>query len=219
MRIPDNRVGHYKPASPRSLDFALDLLRNRDLTASTKWVDATQAMDAEEYDRHLESIRQRCAQDQYFCSGVIEALKSLPRKSDARRAEDLPDVPAGRYAVDDAEGELRFYRVARSKRTGRYWIYVQHGPDESEIPFNRATYFSILGKIADDPAGAMQRYGFEIGSCGKCGLRLTNRISRELGIGPICGGRMFEGDWRDMERRARQAIVDRGEDPDEEVES
>jgi hypothetical protein len=58
----------------------------------------------------------------------------------------------------------------------------------------------------------------EIRACSNCGRRLTNRISRELGIGPICGGRMFGGDeWADEVKAKRAEIVARGEDPDEEL--
>lgn len=189
------------PATDRQLEFLRSLALEREI-------------DQDHRDQLLARIEARQI-SKAKASSFIERLLEKPRVRAA--SVQLPDVPAGRYAVDSAEGELRFYRVARGK-TGRTWIHVQHGPDESEVPFSWIGYTAILESIVDAGlAEAMQRYGHEIGSCGNCGLRLTNRVSRELGIGPVCGGRMFEDAWRPMERGARQAIVARGEDPDEEV--
>jgi hypothetical protein len=82
----------------------------------------------------------------------------------------------------------------------------------------RGAATAVLKNIMD--AGVREaaiRYGHEIGVCSRCGRRLTNRISRELGIGPVCGGRYWE-DFGEQVSAARQRIVDRGEDPDEEME-
>ena len=128
------------------------------------------------------------------------------------------DIPAGRYAVENNEGELRFYQVWRPRGEDHdkvVKLYVLHGPDSS--PVQRNAYDSILGKIGMDVRAAAIRFGMEIGSCSNCGRRLTNRISRELGIGPICGGRMFGDEFKPMVSSKRAEIVDRGEDPDEEL--
>jgi hypothetical protein len=47
----------------------------------------------------------------------------------------------------------------------------------------------ILARIAVNPRAAMQRYGQEIGACGRCGLTLTNDTSRALGLGPECAAK------------------------------
>jgi hypothetical protein len=146
-------------------------------------------------------------------SGIIEYLKPLSRKSPA--ALSISDVPAGRYAVENEEGELRFYRVWVG-RNGHTKLYVLHGPDSSEVPYKSAV--SILKKIED--AGIREaaiRFGLEIGACSNCGRRLTNRISRALGIGPVCGGRMFGDDFRPMVTSKRQELIDAGYDPEEEI--
>lgn len=126
------------------------------------------------------------------------------------------ELPAGRYAVDNADGELRFYHVWRGTRRPEYVkLYLQHGQDSTEVPFKAA--LTILQKIID--AGAYDcavKYGTEIGACSVCNRRLTNRLSRELGIGPICGGRYWEDDeghFSDLKESAREAIIARGEDP------
>lgn len=162
--------------------------------------------------------------------GVRRALDVMSKLPDRPKGENpgegtsnladspvFPEVAAGRYAVESDEGELRFYRVYRGTRNVNYVkVYVQHGPDES--PMFHAAALSVMEKIlAFGPRKAAIRYGNEIGRCSNCGRRLTNRISRELGIGPICGGRMF-GDEFDVEiNDAKIRLTDRGLDWREEV--
>jgi hypothetical protein len=158
---------------------------------------------------------------------IITWLKGRRNKTPAQvaqsrttmvREDRRPDVPAGRYAVDSNEGELRFYQVWRPKDNPNVFrVYVLHGPDSSPVHQNAVR--AIMDKIAADVRGAAIRFGNEIGQCSNCGRRLTNRISRELGIGPVCGGRMFDGsDWKSEVKAARTRIEARGEDPDEELE-
>lgn len=150
----------------------------------------------------------------------LKGRRNLPNNANRQfHVTDTDFVPAGRYAVDSNEGELRFYHVWRPKNNlSVVRVYVLHGPDESRIP-GRQAELVILQKIAAyGIREAAIRYGNEIGRCSNCGRRLTNRISRELGIGPICGGRMFDdGDWKAEVKAARQRIRDAGEDPNEEV--
>jgi hypothetical protein len=148
-------------------------------------------------------------------SDVISELVKLDTRDDIVRRQnpEAADVPAGRYAVENDEGELRFYRLWIGK-TGYMKLYVLHGPDSSEIPY--PAMVAILKKIEKAGIEACAiRYGQEIGACSNCGRRLTNRISRELGIGPVCGGRMFGDEFSDKVRVARNVITERGEDPDE----
>lgn len=127
------------------------------------------------------------------------------------------DLPSGRYAIDNADGELTFYRVWRGTRNPDYVkLYVLHGPDESEVPFK--SMVTILKKIAENPGAAAVRYGHEIGACSQCGLRLTNRVSRALGIGPICGGHFYGEEFKSVVHGAREQIRAAGLDPDGNVE-
>lgn len=160
-------------------------------------------------------------------SETIKWLKQQPRQAHllnqnpavSPAAVAAVDVPAGRYAIENNDGELRFYQVWRPKGPDASKIvrvYVLHGPDESAL--YRQAAEGVLNKINE--AGVREcaiRYGNEIGACSNCGRRLTNTISRELGIGPICGGRMFGDEFRLEVRDARKRILDRGDDPDEEV--
>lgn len=123
-------------------------------------------------------------------SRVITALQKLP-KAAGRVTPVAHSVPNGRYAIEHG-GTLKFYKVntpTEGKWAGRTFVEVQASSEFYPIR-NQAERQLILAHIADDIRGAMLRYGQEIGSCGHCGRTLTNEESRELGIGPICRGKM-----------------------------
>lgn len=110
-----------------------------------------------------------------------------PREDRAPRPK-LPEVPDGRYAVDNKDGETAFYRVRVSK-TGYVTVVVMASDEERELPFVVAR--SVLRKIESDGVlEATARYGKEIGECGLCGRTLTDEVSRAAGIGPVCASRM-----------------------------
>jgi hypothetical protein len=50
----------------------------------------------------------------------------------------------------------------------------------------KADVIEILQRVAADPLAEAVRYGRRTGRCACCGLTLTNKVSIELGIGPIC---------------------------------
>lgn len=128
-------------------------------------------------------------------SRVITALQGLPKRSIEEKAatQGGPEgVPNGRYAVTEGDGILRFYKV-NTPTDGRWagftFVEVQ-ASDELHPLKDRSRRARVLALIAEDPREAMLRYGREIGSCGHCGRTLTNPLSREIGIGPICRAKM-----------------------------
>jgi hypothetical protein len=134
----------------------------------------------------------------------------------------VEELPVGRYAItkDGDEDEVRFYQVWRGTKYGKpdlIKVYMQHGPDDSELPFRSAMTICKL-IIHQGVLECAQRYGREIGSCYRCGRRLTNRISRQLGIGPVCGNRDFGDTFKNLEVIARREIESQGFDPDEVIE-
>jgi hypothetical protein len=142
--------------------------------------------------------------------------KPIKIHEDEKQPGSWQSVPAGRYAVDGEDGLLKFYQVWRPKDNEYVFrVYVLHGPDESQVHRNAVP--AIMTKIAADVRAAAIRYGMEIGSCSNCGRRLTNHISRELGIGPVCGGRMFGDEFGAMVSEKRTELWDRGINPDEEL--
>ena len=103
----------------------------------------------------------------------------------------LNDVPAGRYALDNGNGSVRFYRVDRpteGRWAGYTFVKVQASDEEFNVK-NRQERESILARIAVDPAASSKLYGIELGVCGVCGRTLTNDESRAAGIGPVCAAK------------------------------
>jgi hypothetical protein len=197
--------------TPKQRDFILRLLDEKDLSnveegrLDSLYKSLRISEDPEEFGM---STRQ--------ASEVIEWLLRRPKQATEQAAPLNAELPAGRYAIENEQGELRFYQLWVSKDGKRRNLYVLFGPSEAKL--YPKTQEAICQKILD--VGYREcaiRFGNEIGMCSNCGRRLTNRISRELGIGPICGGRMFNGDWAAEVAEARQRLFDRGEDPDEDL--
>jgi hypothetical protein len=121
-------------------------------------------------------------------SELITWYEAQKDKPDAQQnGNDLPDVKAGRYAVNNEQGKLAFYRVSRPT-DGKWkgWTFVDVMASDERHPIKGfAAKKAILEKIAADP-DAGPRFGREIGSCYVCGRTLTDELSRQLGIGPVC---------------------------------
>lgn len=133
-------------------------------------------------------------------------------------------LPPGRYALPKAgtkeeDNEIRFYNCWRHRTDENdKRLYVMFGPSEGKLPPNQAEAVANLIVNVHGIRDCAIRYGIEIRECSNCGRRLTNRISRELGIGPICGGRMFgDSEWKQEVKDKRAALVEQGIDPDEEL--
>jgi hypothetical protein len=157
---------------------------------------------------------------------IIGKLKSLPRAPQAHDdREGSPtqvtpkSLPSGRYAVElkpvgDEDNDIAFYRVKWNKTETRYWVSQIVGPNERPVEHPRNIIKQIIRQGVGNCAAL---YGFKIGKCSICHTRITNRLSRALGIGPICGGRVFE-DWEERVNTTRQALIERGLDPTENIE-
>jgi hypothetical protein len=168
--------------------------------ATTNQVDTLKRMLGElaEFDQDTAratwlSLRERQASHGLDFATVSEAIGNVGDALRAHRqsrpvAEDVPDVPAGSYAVDTDEGHLAFYKVWRPQDGAkRYAVYVLASDDEHRLL--KPTALAVLRKIAEDPYAALTRYGREIGECGECHRTLTNEASRAAGIGPVCAAK------------------------------
>lgn len=137
-------------------------------------------------------------------SAAISWLLSQPNKPKATTVgqggrPELPEVPAGRYAVEVAGGEetdgepvLRFFKVDRPEAPSRWagYTFVKQLASDEEWPVRGRRAKVVLEEIAKNPEAASARYGHEIGACGVCGRTLTDAESRARGIGPVCAGRL-----------------------------
>lgn len=100
-----------------------------------------------------------------------------------------PYVLAGRYAIDYPAGSaVKFFQV--DKPTEGKWagcIFVSQLASDHKMKITlKQQRMDILSAINENPTEAMQRYGQLIGTCGYCGRTLTDPISRQFGIGPVC---------------------------------
>jgi hypothetical protein len=76
----------------------------------------------------------------------------------------------------------------KSTETGTYFGKIVGGKFAASRDAE-ADVAAKLIEIAADPKAAAVAYGREIKACFCCGARLTNPLSVELGIGPICRGK------------------------------
>lgn len=112
-------------------------------------------------------------------------------------------VPRGSYAVPTSllpgtyTNETNFYSVwikdldahQVNITPGEHpWTVRQYLSDE-RVKIVRATQYRVLDILTTDPSGFAAMYGHMIGKCGICGRKLTNDVSRDRGIGPICAER------------------------------
>lgn len=220
--VPDwareNTTDGEPPATQKQLDYIRSLSTTKVLTSLEPEQRASLQQPEEFWHEETTRLSKKKA------GRILDVLIPLPNRPTEgyEPTTQMKDrlavgVPAGRYAVEAESGELRFYKVWVSRDGKRLNVYVEHGPDESELRYHK-TQLTILNKIkAYGVREAAIRYGMEIGSCSNCGRRLTNRISRELGIGPVCGGRMFGDDFKVDVKIKRAEIKARGENPDEEL--
>lgn len=168
-----------EPATRKQVDYIKDLIDTREVAGKAKLKDTAEGLSKS------------------LASAWIERLKELPREKvqqeQGRSFKTIEsDVPEGRYAVTGEDGTTDFYRVDRpieGKWAGYIFVKLQLSDDYQRVPFRNSQ--AVLDKIEN--AGvkeSMLRYGKELGHCGHCGKTLTNNESIELGIGPVCRGKM-----------------------------
>jgi Family of unknown function (DUF6011) len=120
----------------------------------------------------------------------------VPHLSDAatKIVTDAVEIPNGHYAIKNETGtnDLDFYKV-ETPTEGRYrgMTFVKRvigGHPEFPVR-NSVERRAILQRIKDAGVeAAAVLYGREIGRCYRCNRTLTDELSRELGIGPVCRG-------------------------------
>jgi hypothetical protein len=117
----------------------------------------------------------------------LRTVASVPAGGVDALASSLPDVPAGRYAIETDE-VTKFYEVDRPTE-GKYagWVFVSVRASDERHPIKQlAAKHAILEVIAADPRAASELFGKKLGRCGICGRSLTDEDSRARGIGPVC---------------------------------
>lgn len=95
-------------------------------------------------------------------------------------------VEAGYYAIE-LDGITKFYRIDKPEY-GRWkgYTFVKVQASDDFYPVKGAVLRNVLGAIVADVDAARALYARELGRCYICGRTLTDELSRELGIGPVC---------------------------------
>jgi len=98
-------------------------------------------------------------------------------------------VEQGYYAIVGPQADtLKFYQVRvpdKGKWVGYTFVAEVSGENHLSVR-DKQTRDAILAEIAKEPTEALKRFGKEIGRCGHCRKQLTDAVSREFGIGPVC---------------------------------
>lgn len=134
--------------------------------------------------RNLDEQRTRQRRDPSYVGEPMTRGKQAERSW----GQEMPAVPAGSYALRDAEGVVKFYQVDRPEK-GKWagWVFLSAQASDEKWPIKKVdTKREILTRIAEDLRGAMALYGQELGECSKCHRTLTDEESRRIGVGPDC---------------------------------
>ncbi len=141
----------------------------------------------------------------------VAAARRMIAKTEQRRAERAAERAADSMQVDLTPIRTMF-ETARSNGHKRpvyraEGLVINRAPDHGRNPgalyvkntdgeylgkvvettyTGRDTARAALALIAQNPLEAAVRYGRKTGTCACCGRELTNALSIELGIGPIC---------------------------------
>lgn len=127
---------------------------------------------------------------------AIDRLLKLPRHAGPALAkaedgglkpvetEDDPEVLPGRYVVDGL-----MVKVTQGKK-GTQWFGKRFVREiESDRLLRGEERLNVLKAIMADPAKCALEYTALTGCCSNCNRTLTNSISIEEAMGPICSGR------------------------------
>jgi hypothetical protein len=202
-----------KPASGKSIAFLASLAENRNLEGFTagmtkqrrdlwiKLVTALTALKLEGMDAdQLNDWMELNGQDQFAQSDVskfIDQLKVLPYKEHKQDSVEHLATEPGTYKVGDT-----IFKVQKALNGDHLYakrlVIHKHEGESAFVEFvyagslvkNRIT---VESKLSYEQA---KEFGALYGTCVYCGRLLTNELSIALGVGPVCGGRQFGGQFK-----------------------
>jgi hypothetical protein len=122
-----------------------------------------------------------------FAANYVESLDFVPMALGA--SEFVPD---SHYALETPAG-LHFYRVRTGKGKWAGFQFVDrligHPGDFLHTPVKGANRKAVLNLIGQDAKSAAVRFSREYTVCAVCNSPLTDPVSMETGLGPICAKR------------------------------
>ncbi|AVP41406.1 hypothetical protein SEA_YARA_72 [Streptomyces phage Yara] len=169
-----------RPASPQAKSLAQALGRERVRLAMHE------GMAKSEYTEMINGL------DGSQTSVFIREMLRQPRVV-GMTWDDWKNVAPGRYALRDEHDEVKFYQVGKIFAEGKprlVWSLAGAPGEFRKTRVYRAE--GIMSRIAEDPIAAFALFGQEVGQCGVCNSPLTQKHTRDRGVGDIC--------WEKMQR-------------------
>jgi hypothetical protein len=221
-----------KQASAKQLKWLRDLLNDKDYTSFPadwqKVCDAIKArfatLDADGYGPEAINVdlitegKDPITHDDF--QRLLPKLQAAPKVAKAGGAVQESDSPIattdGIFKKGDTFFKLRF------AKTGKLWAHrlvflmtpeqakaaAAAGSKDHAVKFKFAGSPQNLG-IREDMKLTyedMKAFGALYNTCCECGRLLTNDLSVALGIGPVCGGRLFGGEFKFMISQAKLEV-------------
>lgn len=103
-----------------------------------------------------------------------------------------PEHPLIYVTVMGNMRDMRDMRVGEKERETYYAGKIQdavYKPSKEISKYGITEVLQLLNSVENDPRAAAITYGRKFGICSCCGRTLTNPVSIEAGIGPICAAR------------------------------
>lgn len=205
-----------KPASPKQLGWLNNLLNEKDTSA---WPPTWLAVA----DR-LRKCFELCIKDGYEAdqlnvwltangeplsmadfNSLLDKLKASPKAATVAVHATGAVLKAGNPVTEDGmyrDNSGQFFKVKHNRNGDRMYAERLVVHDEAvkgghvKISFRYAA--GAIMKLTADMKMTYEEakaFGALYGSCIACGRLLTNELSIAMGIGPICGGHAFGGEW------------------------
>lgn len=118
--------------------------------------------------------------------GMREFLDKMVKQpaEGGSRSELYAKIDKGKYALKNEEDDdIRFYLVVGTRRKMLFELIGAPGEFRQQRIYRDE---KILSRIAADPVAAFALFGLNVGTCGRCGSPLTQKHTRERGIGDTC---------------------------------
>lgn len=120
----------------------------------------------------------------YSFAGIVQAIETAKGKGLKRitmRFEDFIAKPS-KY-----DGKVYIFSHKKAMNQWETMSHIYLGwITEDATNLGEVDLIKSVEDAAADPYAAAKLYGMKTGTCSCCGRELTNSLSIELGIGPIC---------------------------------
>lgn len=220
---------HFGGASRKSVTFMMDLIHDRDYSVMESempenWrslfnraVEMGYTQPAEQSETGKAYRTTSCILAQIDVSLFIDQLKKCPPRGKPKDTFPPGSEPVRKVVTEDGMYKYKddIYKVQMAvhgsgKLYAKKLVAVDTDSIKGGVPKFKFEYApgAMLLLNADMKLSledAME-FGRLYGACCVCGRTLTNELSIHLGIGPVCGGREFGGEFEFMLKQAKAEV-------------